>query len=274
MIRDLTKPLFQWKDDNDHENDDDNHDDETDPKEQHAEVWKLDLQTFGRFVEDPMRLARRECYYLYYELEPDGRITQQIFCRGTTLALDVLTCLQAIMEYDDDLGCAVHKGFRDQANRVLEDVLPLLPPPNDRRAVIEVCGHSLGGAVATILAVKLLKRGYKVTRITTVGEPAYVKSRKDATELEKLLPKDHIRIEDDWDFVPFLPPFGSHAGNKIWLLHKAGGGKARFVKDQPWTDSFWLNFCLPEILMAHGKPHRIPNYIQRLSASQRKDNND
>lgn len=263
-MRDLTLPLFTWGDKDGDEEDGDNN-------KQHEEHWKLDMKSLDRFIDDPMRLARRECYYLYYELEATGRIKQQIFCRGTTLNVDILTCLQSKMVYDEELECRVHKGFRDQADRVLQDVMPLLAYPGERRATVELCGHSLGGAVAGLLSARLKKRGYNVIRVTTIGEPAYVYSSQDASQLRKLQPKDLLRIENDTDFVPFLPPFGEHVGDKLWLLSKAGGGQARYVEDNDedeWTDSFWINFRVPEILLANGVSHRVPSYLERLAAIQ------
>lgn len=240
-------------------------------------------------------LEWRECYYLYYEIKGTGEIQQQLFCRGTTLAVDIWTCLQSWMVHDKDLDCFVHQGFRNQADRILHDVLPLLAPPTDRRATIHVCGHSLGGAVASILAVKLQKRGYRVTRLTTVGEPRTCASTKHAERLARQLPRDAIRVEHELDFVTFLPPFGSkhRAGPKIWLLRD---GTMRLVPprrsptssssteessnksssfsifsfamfDDPlwWTDSVWVNFLAWEVLSARGRPHRIPFYLEQLS---------
>ena len=221
----------------------------------------------GPWRQDPLRLARRECYYLYYEVTPTGQHVQQIFCRGTTLWVDVWTCLQANMVYEDELGCRVHSGFWQQARRILHDVEPLLVQ-GDQRAEIEVCGHSLGGATAALLAIQLRLRGYTVTRVTTIGEPAYVATAQAAAHLATLLPVDHLRIEDSCDFVPFLPPFGSHVGNKLWF-HPPNCGPPRFVKrDRPeysWTESVWINFSLPELLWSNGAPHRIPSYLRQLA---------
>lgn len=270
VVRDLTLPLW-WLTDNDNDDDESNSNNQSSTSPS-AGDWSSHMEEIWN---DPMRLARRECYYLYYEITPNGKIIQQIFCRGTALWVDILTCMQAWMVYDVDLGCRIHKGFRDQADRVMQDVLPLLASNHDRRAEVELCGHSLGAAVAAILAVKLRKRGYRVTKLTTIGEPAYVADEHAARVLQDLLPANRLRVEDDLDFVPFLPPFGSHVvGNKLWLTACAG---ARFVPktsslstnehdSAAWTDSVLVNFCVPEILLSNGKPHRIPNYLERLAA--------
>jgi len=108
---------------------------------------------------NPKHANRRECYYLYYEIHSNGQTKQQIFCRGTTLLSDVLTCLQTLFVYDEELECNVHYGFNQQANRIVGDVIPLLVPPRSDNlsgvATIEVCGHSLGGAVACLVALSL-----------------------------------------------------------------------------------------------------------------------
>ncbi|ACI65342.1 predicted protein [Phaeodactylum tricornutum CCAP 1055/1] len=247
VLRDLTRPVFGFTDDVMSEEED----------------WTLE-----DIIRDPTRLNRRECYYLYYEIMGNGAIQQEIYCRGTTLLDDVLTCLQAWMVYDDDLGCRVHRGFRNQADRILRDVLPLLAPRSDRRATVEVCGHSLGGAVAAILAVKLGRLGYRVTRLTTIGEPRFCASEQDAEVLLPWLPIDNLRVESDQDFVPFLPPFGAHVGKKLWFLQH--DELPRLVPAQTassslaWTDSVWTNFRMWEILSANGKPHRIPSYVDKL----------
>jgi Lipase (class 3) len=215
-------------------------------------------------------LARRECYYLYYEFKPTGAIVQQIFCRGTTLMEDVGTCLQMWMIYDDDCQCYVHKGFRDQANRILQDVIPLLI--KSPRATIELCGHSLGGAVASILSIKLRNLGYNVVRLTTVGEPRFIRQSSNASlsSFLELLPKHQLRIENDTDFVPFLSPYCTKVGNKIWLTSDGTiryvGVDTKHVEASSWTDSVFLNFRFPEIIWSNGFPHRIPSYVERLQS--------
>jgi Lipase (class 3) len=223
--------------------------------------------TMQDFLTDPARLARRECYYLYYEVTGDGQQKQQIFCRGTTIFMDVLTCLEAWMSYDSELQCRLHRGFCKQADRILEDVVPLLASPKDRRGTVEVCGHSLGGAVATIVAAKLRKRGYRVVRVTTAGSPRFCATDADAARLRALLPPDYLRVEQEYDFVPFLPPFGAHVGDKLWLLGDGRGARFATKHSQEWSDSVWCNFLAWEIFRWGGKSHRVPSYTAFLRAS-------
>jgi hypothetical protein len=259
-------------------------------------------------------IARRECYYIYYEISSKtGQQSQHIFIRGTTLWMDIITCIQTYMMYDDEIQCYVHYGFVQHTHRILKDIIPLL----SKDATIEISGHSLGGAVASILAMKLHLRGYNVHRLTTIGEPAYLwfnpilqfvysnqqqqQLQQQRMHIQSLLPQDHIRIEHDCDIVPYLPPFGSHIGNKIWLTRNqpmknsdnnniddlksncdvcstniywinASLQQQQNISTWDWTESIWINFCIPEIIQFHRISHRISNYIQQLVSCSNRNN--
>jgi hypothetical protein len=244
VLRELSQPLFAHKADG------------------------LTVENLEDAALDPMRLARRECYYLYYEITGTGQIRQQIFCRGTTLIVDVLTCLTFWMVHDAELGCRVHLGFRNQADRILEDIMPLLAPVRDQRTTIEVSGHSLGGAVAYIIAAKLCKRGYRVIRVTSVSAPRFCATRAGASTVESLLPTDNLRIENDTDTVPFLPPFGHNVGNKLYLINESG--EVAYVRSKDpasWVDSAFFNFRAPELIMSKGRTHRVPYNVRHIKGA-------
>lgn len=238
-------------------------------------------------TEEPMpipiihNLNQRECYYLYYEVRPDGQIRQQIFCRGTTLAADVWTGMQSMLmyKYDEELDCFLHKGFLEHANRLIADLQPLLVSNGEKggankRATVELCGHSLGGAVAIIVACKLVKRGYHVLQVTTIGAPRVC--NWDAVHtLSNLLPIDTLRIENDLDLVCYLPPQGKglfenkssgYVGNKLLL---SSDDLARFIPASDssqfkWVDSFLLNGRFPEMIRAMPKSHKVPTYSENI----------
>lgn len=219
-------------------------------------------------------MNQRECYYMYYEIHSNGETQQQIFCRGTTLFSDILTCLQSWFDYDQELGCRVHHGFNEHANRIVEDVIPLLVPPNNK-STVEVCGHSLGGAVAMLVAIKLRKRGYHVSKVTSVGGPRFCRGLEERDMLEQYLPDRTIRIEDDMDLVTYLPPQGVGVGDKIWLVSDYIDGTKKseaFVLSREWmesemsefTESVWLNLRLLESLRTQHITHRVHTYVTKL----------
>ena len=213
--------------------------------------------------------THRNCYYLYYEITGTGQVKQQVFCRGTTVQKEVITDLKTVYVYDDELGCNLHMGFREKADRLLADLEPLLTDPSDQRATVEVCGHSLGGAVALIVAIKLKKRGHTVTRAITFGSPKPC----DASAvpiLQEMLPTQVLRVEHERDAITLLPPHGAHLGDKLWLLEENKKSKTnpfrfvRFSADLWWVDSFFVNWLFPETLLRTREVHSSNAYIVGL----------
>ena len=272
IVRDLSQPLFSFNECNDAKNtavESDSYMCDDNLVKDTVNV-KSSVESDTNSSEKNIDMAQRECYYLYYEIKPNGHSKQEIFCRGTTLLVDVLTCLQSWFVYDEELGCHVHHGFKKHADRVVEDVLPLLAKPSDL-STVEVSGHSLGGAVALLVAVKLKKRGYRVTNVLSVAGPRVCRAEKDRDALERLLPNQTIRIENDLDIVPFLPPSGVSAGDKLWLVSDKGQEKAfmlpkAWLKDpaNSWAESVLLNLKLFETIWYQSKTHTVATHVTRL----------
>lgn len=271
IVRDLSQPLFSF---------DEHNDAKSAIAESDSQIWndegvrdtmkKTAVESDSGSIERNIDMAQRECYYLYYEIKPNGHTKQEIFCRGTTLLVDVMTCLQSWFVYDEELGCHVHHGFKKHADRVVEDVLPLLAKPSDL-STVEVAGHSLGGAVAMLVAVKLKKRGYRVTNVLSVAGPRVCRGYNDRDILEGLLPKQTIRIENDLDIVPFLPPSGVSAGDKLWLVSDKGQEKIFLLPKawltdpiNSWAESVILNLKLFETIWNQSKTHKIATHVTRL----------
>jgi pimeloyl-ACP methyl ester carboxylesterase len=76
-----------------------------------------------------------------------------------------------------------HRGFLARAYRLLPECLETLR--GDRSIPIVLTGHSLGGAVAMLLAAKLKLLGYPVPACVTFGQPM-VGDRKFATLWQSL----------------------------------------------------------------------------------------
>mmetsp|Transcript_28625 Transcript_28625/g.57618 ORF Transcript_28625/g.57618 Transcript_28625/m.57618 type:complete len:426 (+) Transcript_28625:214-1491(+) len=274
IVRDLSQPLFSLDEGNDTNTSAGEYGSNNSISEDEGVKGSVNVKSTkengANLSEKKMDMAQRECYYLYYEIKPNGHKKQEIFCRGTTLLVDVLTCLESWFVYDQELGCHVHRGFKKHADRVVEDVLPLLAKPSDL-STVEVSGHSLGGAVAMLVAVKLKKRGYRVTNVLSVAGPRVCSGYKDRDILESLLPRQTIRIENDLDIVPFLPPSGVSPGDKLWLVLDKGQEKVfmlpkEWLKDpmNSWAESVLFNLKLFETIWNQSKTHKIATHVTRL----------
>ena len=128
-----------------------------------------------------------------YNVVQDRGVTI-ISIRGTNNAKNVLTDLDARPFFDKKLGIQIHRGFRDAAEKLKNDIIENVPLEEH----IILTGHSLGGAIAQIMGLWFEDDAYEV-QIYTFGSPTVLmKPRYDDI---------HFRVYLTDDPVPFLPPF-------------------------------------------------------------------
>ena len=126
-----------------------------------------------------------------------------IACRGTEPSEmnDIYADLE-IFKADSVSGNKIHQGFKEEVDKVYDEVEKLL----DRVAKnkdIWACGHSLGGAMATILAQRLeYKDGHDVDTLFTYGSPRAGGPRFSKWCDENL---NHQRFVNNNDVVPCVP---------------------------------------------------------------------
>ncbi len=131
------------------------------------------------------------------ELNPSER-SQIITIRGTANKKNIFQDADLHMVEDPELGIVVHKGFNDDTNEVYAEVEPLL----NKSYRTSITGHSLGGAIAAILAIKLDKNGFDVDRVVTFGQPKFTNAA--GVKVYEDLPLH--RVVHHLDIVPMLPP--------------------------------------------------------------------
>jgi len=180
---------------------------------------------------------------------------------GTKTSDDIMEDLQAklvplaIPGLEDDYA---HDGFVDIMHKVLPQVITRL---GSIKKII-ITGHSLGGAVATLLAYVLAKNRPELdVQVHTFGSPR-VCSRALATKYNAAVPKT-VRVVLDRDIVPTLP-FGryQHVHHLMWLNHNG------IVKKMSWWQhvKYWLRFHKHDI-----KDHSLLKYIQALECFEVRD---
>ncbi|MDA3868897.1 MAG: lipase family protein, partial [Gammaproteobacteria bacterium] len=156
----------------------------------------------------------------YFLVTDDVAKTQIIAVRGTSNVENAMVNAALKLTLDRHLGIRLHNGFSQSARAIYAEIKPLLKTDH----VISVTGHSLGGAVALILAMHLDVDDFTVGKVITFGQPKVTNIA--GTNAFKHL--DVIRVVTPKDLVPLVPPFDPmdlydldiywHSGRELILL--------------------------------------------------------
>jgi len=191
-----------------------------------------------------------------------------IACRGTepTEWNDIKADARASRVLSETVG-RVHRGFK----REVDDLWPMLETAlMCNRQPLWFCGHSLGGAMATICAGRCLLSHIDSNpeRLFTFGSPRVGNLRY--IQYTKL---DHLRYVNNNDIVTRVPPawFGyRHCGQEIYLDRKGRlrpGGFAGKARDR-WI-GFWKGLRQGKI--DHFADHSIHQYINAIEHARVKE---
>ena len=170
-----------------------------------------------------------------YNVVQDRGVTI-ISIRGTDNGKNVLTDLDARPFKDRKLGIQIHRGFRDAAEKLRNEII-------EKYALEEhiiLTGHSLGGAIAQIMGLWFEDDAYDV-QIYTFGSPTVT-----TTDMGDEM---HFRVYIEDDPVPFLPPFPYvHWGVRI------------DANTLEWAE----NHPVGEFTKIDGRDHSIKAYLKVL----------
>jgi triacylglycerol lipase len=146
--------------------------------------------------------------------------TQVISVRGTSNIENAMVDISLKLMVDKNTGVHLHEGFSFAAKQVYAELKPLLN--SDYK--INVTGHSLGGAVALILAMYLDAYQFDIEQVITFGQPK-VTNISGANKIQHI---NFIRVVTPFDLVPLVPLFDPldisnldvywHAGKEVILL--------------------------------------------------------
>lgn len=153
-------------------------------------------------------------------LTNDDNNTQIISVRGTSNIENAIVDVALKLTLDKHAGVRLHNGFSLAAQAIYAEIRPHLKAGY----TISTTGHSLGGAVALILAMYLDVDNYKVGEVVSFGQPK-VTNISGANKFRHL---NIIRVVTPKDIVPLVPPFDPvdlndldiywHAGREVLLL--------------------------------------------------------
>ncbi len=138
-------------------------------------------------------------------------ITMIVF-RGSDSSRDWVTNLNTVTDPGPLNRTRVHEGFQNALFSVIMDLTKEVVRQN---RPLWITGHSLGGALATILTAMYLERDDKVENLYTFGSPR-VGNERFREQFNKLF-NHAYRVVNGNDLVPHLPPepFFSHVGQSI-----------------------------------------------------------
>jgi hypothetical protein len=124
----------------------------------------------------------------------------------------------------------VHCGFTDALDASWPALQTLITAAVDRQQPVWVTGHSLGGAEATLTAVRLSRQGLPLGPLYTFGAPrAGDGDFARAADLE--LDRAIYRVVNESDIVPRLAPSGPAASGASPIVPFVGGIAAIWLRD-------------------------------------------
>ena len=175
--------------------------------------------------------------------------TLYIAMQGSAEGADWLNNFKVIKR--DFHGISAHRGFAIAAESVLEKVRQVMDDWSPSRRVV-FTGHSLGGAIAVLLAVACSPRPIEVI---TFGQPRVSRQR----QLDLTLFGPYLRVVNGSDVVPRKPWLGySHAGNLMYLTNDN-----RRLDDPGWfarvRDRVWMTWQHQRVT-----DHYMTDYIEEL----------
>lgn len=166
-----------------------------DPKQSKPKFKELDLKVVKYYDVDGAQaylLSRKDRTVLAF--------------RGTepSEASDIFADLNALRD-PEPIGGRVHQGFQGELDKLWMDIIQDVNngiTNNKLHQYLTVCGHSLGGAMATLAAGRLHKSETKPIALYTFGSPR-VGNRRWLKQVKDLT---HYRCVNNNDVVPKVPP--------------------------------------------------------------------
>jgi len=150
--------------------------------------------------------------------------TQVIAVRGTANIDNAAVNIWFKLRLDKISGISLHEGFSSAARKAYADLKPLLKPGYK----IRTTGHSLGGAIALVLAMYLDLEQFDIDQVTTFGQPKI-------TNMAGAIRLDHIniiRVVTPVDLVPIIPLLDPLDINNVELYWHAGKEVILLSEDQ------------------------------------------
>jgi len=207
-----------------------------------------------------------EAEVFYFMATDEVNRIHLVSVRGTASPVNIMVDADIQLQIDKLTGQRMHLGFAQPAQIIYKKLKQKFKPGYK----IQTTGHSLGGAVAMILAMYLDKEKYIVDRVVTFGQPKVT----NITGSQRFQHLNILRVVTPKDVVPLLPPLDPvnirnldiywHVGDELILYHgdrySVTGGipamlrAANFFTTRPGQENF-----------SH---HQMAFYLERVEEKQ------
>lgn len=130
----------------------------------------------------------------------------------------------------------IHAGFSEAFEEIVDPVKQAIAQLWDRKnqaTRLSIYGHSLGGALATLLALDLNEVRFRISDVATFGSPR-VGNRSFARSFDWLFGHKSTRYVNENDVVPLLPPWALtrsvHVPRLVWLTKEKQLARIPFLR--------------------------------------------
>ncbi len=192
--------------------------------------------------------------------------------RGSESKADWNANLQAVKD-PGPLGGGVHEGFQDAFHAATFDIGNAIGRLRDNNQQVWITGHSLGGALAVLLAATLSDAGpsarIPVSGLYTFGSPR-VGDKRFAKKFDQALKGVNFRVVNLADLVPHLPVEMrfSHGGNRVLFFDSGKRSYSRRfwveAKEKMWG---WIGKTIGSRRLVAKDAHLLDSdigYLKRL----------
>lgn len=194
-----------------------------------------------------------KCYFkLTYSYKDNGFLIEEendiqyIAIPGSNEIRDWWADAKFVKVSRDGLGL-IANGIADYYDEIIKEILKLL---NKNKKII-LTGHSLGGALATVISLHLKQNGYDIDSLYSFGSPRA--GNKDFAEKFEKLQIPHFRFVNKCDIVPTIPDIGfDHTGKSIYM------DDGKILKSQKSA----FKWALWKITASRFLDHKSENYIK------------
>lgn len=201
----------------------------------------------------------------YFVERDDKARTQYIAVRGTANKKNILEDIEVRIREDLAIAIPVHAGFDKTTQAIYADMKPFLK----QDYTTYITGHSLGGAIAALLAIYLVQDGYTVAEVVTFGQPKFTTT----AGIKRIEFLKITRVVDENDIVPMLPP--TTLLNRIHGLYEHVGPEVILLEGPhyvylPRHDAARISIgeLWRSIDFADLADHHMDKYLARLSAKR------